>query len=134
VELRQSSPFLRFVLTNAETNLASAERTLMELYASLCPSDERVKFVFNRIMEEFDLAQAMLREVLGSDSATRRPRFTMTHQIRADALLALHTQQVTLLRDWRAASASDDTKSADRLFVDLLVCINAIASGLRTTG
>jgi phosphoenolpyruvate carboxylase len=134
VELRQSSPFLRFVLTNAETNLASAERTLMEKYASLCPPDKRVEFVFNRIMEEFDLAQAMLKEVLGSDSATRRPRFTMTHQIRADALLALHTQQVTLLRDWRAASAADDTKSADRLFVDLLVCINAIASGLRTTG
>ncbi|MBV8225096.1 MAG: phosphoenolpyruvate carboxylase, partial [Verrucomicrobia bacterium] len=134
VELRLSSPFLRFVLTNAETNLASAERTLMELYASLCPTGERVKSVFNRIMEEFDLSQAMLKEVLGGDSATRRPRFTMTHQIRADALLTLHTQQVTLLRDWRAASATDDTKSADRLFVDLLVCINAIASGLRTTG
>src|SRR6201993_332176 len=35
VELRQSSPFLRFVLPNAETNLASAERTLMELYGPL---------------------------------------------------------------------------------------------------
>ena len=134
VELRQSSPFLRFVLTNAETNLASAERMLMELYASLCPDDKQVKSVFSRIMEEFDLAQAMLGEVLGGDTATRRPRFTMTHQIRADALLALHTQQVTLLRDWRAASGADDTKSAERLFVDLLDCINAIASGLRTKG
>ena len=83
-------------------------------------------------MEEFDLAQLMLKEVLGGDSAARRPRFTMTHQIRADALLALHTQQVTLLRDWRVASAADDNKSADRLLVDLLVCINAIASGLRS--
>jgi phosphoenolpyruvate carboxylase len=57
VELRQSSPFLRFVLTNAETNLASAERTLMQLYASLCPDEQRFKSVFNRIMEEFDLAE-----------------------------------------------------------------------------
>jgi phosphoenolpyruvate carboxylase len=134
VELRQSSPFLRFVLTNAETNLASAERTLMQLYASLCPNQQRITSVFNRIMEEFDLAKLMLREVLGDQAAQRRPRFTMTLQIRADALLALHTQQVTLLRDWRAASAADDKKSAERLFVDLLVCINAIASGLRTTG
>ena len=134
-ELRQpSSPFLRFVLTNAETNLASAERTLMIAYASLCPDEEQVKVVFTRIMEEFDLAGLMLKEVLGGESTARRPRFTKTHQIRAEALLALHTQQVTLLRDWRAASASDDNKSADRLFVDLLVCINAIASGLRTTG
>ena len=134
VELRQSSPFLRFVLTNAETNLSSAERSLMEKYATLCPANERVTSVFRRIMKEFDLAQMMLREVLGSDSAARRPRFTKTHQIRADALLALHTQQVTLLKDWRAALACEDNEAAERLFVDLLVCINAIASGLRTTG
>ncbi len=85
-------------------------------------------------MEEFDLAQLMLNEVLGGDSAARRPRFTMTHQIRADALLALHRQQVTLLRDWRSALSADDHTAGDRLLVDLLLCINAIASGLRTTG
>ncbi|MBV9643143.1 MAG: phosphoenolpyruvate carboxylase [Verrucomicrobia bacterium] len=134
VDLGKSSPFLRFLLTNAETNLSSAERTIMEQYATLCPSEESVKSVFRRIMEEFDLAQLMLKEVLGGNSAARRPRFTMTHQIRADALLALHTQQVALLKSWRAASAADDNKSSERLLVDLLVCINAIASGLRTTG
>jgi phosphoenolpyruvate carboxylase len=134
IDLRKSSPFLRFVLTNAETNLSSAERTIMEKYAALCPSEERVTSVFKRIMEEFDLAQLMLNEVLGGDSAARRPRFTMTHQIRADALLALHRQQVTLLRDWRSALSADDHTSGDRLLVDLLLCINAIASGLRTTG
>jgi phosphoenolpyruvate carboxylase len=58
VELRQSYPFLRFVLTNAETNLASAERLLMEKYATLCPPEERVTAVFRRILEEFDLAQS----------------------------------------------------------------------------
>jgi phosphoenolpyruvate carboxylase len=106
----------------------------MEYYAGLCPDAEEVKSVFNRIVEEFDLAELMLKEVLGGHSAIRRPRFTMTHQIRADALLALHMQQVTLLRQWRAALAGDDQTSADRLLVDLLLCINAIASGLRTTG
>jgi phosphoenolpyruvate carboxylase len=106
----------------------------MELYAGLCPDTEDVKCVFNRIIEEFDLADSMLKEVLGGHSSIRRPRFTMTHQIRADALLALHTQQVTLLRQWRAAVTADDHPLADRLLVDLLLCINAIASGLRTTG
>ena len=72
------------------------------------PLKNKLRVVFNRIMEEFDLAQMMLKEVLGGDSAARRPRFTMTHQIRADALLALHTQQVTLLRDWREALSADD--------------------------
>lgn len=134
LELRRSSPFLRFVLTNAETNLSSAERGLMELYSSLCPNTEPVLIVFRRILEEFDLTQVILNEILGSDLATRRPRFTMTHQIRADALHVLHAQQVQLLKDWRAALNAEDTKSANQLFANLSVCINAIASGLRTTG
>jgi len=134
LELRRSSPFLRFVLTNAETNLSSAERGLMELYSSLCPNTEPVLIVFRRILEEFDLTQMILNEILGSDLATRRPRFTMTHQIRADALHVLHAQQVQLLKDWRAALNAEDTKSANQLFANLSVCINAIASGLRTTG
>src|ERR1700751_1114497 len=90
VKLQSSSAFLRFVLTNAETNISSAERTIMQLYATLCPPEERVTAVFRRILEEFDLAQSMLKEVLGGDTVARRPRFTKTHQIRADALSALH--------------------------------------------
>lgn len=65
VKIRASSRFLRFVLTNAETSISSAERSIMILYAELCPSDEHVKSVFNRILEEFDLAGYMLKEVLG---------------------------------------------------------------------
>jgi phosphoenolpyruvate carboxylase len=130
--LQRSSAFLRFVLTNAETNICSAERSIMELYASLCPDDERLKAVLTAILNEFDLTHRMLRQVLGADTLERRPRFAMTHRIRADALLALHVQQVALLRDWRGAA--EDKDSARHLFADLLVCINAIASGLRTTG
>jgi phosphoenolpyruvate carboxylase len=130
----RQSPFLRFVLTNAETNMQSAERSIMELYASLAPDDEAVKAVFRLILKEFDLTRRLLPEVLGGHSGDRRPRFTMTHQIRADALLALHVQQVGLLRQWRTAREAGDQSASDLLFSDLLVCINAIASGLRTTG
>ncbi|HXO97678.1 MAG TPA: phosphoenolpyruvate carboxylase, partial [Chthoniobacterales bacterium] len=133
LEAGRVSPFLRFVLTNAETNMQSAERSIMELYASLAPDTEAVKAIFKLILKEFDLTRKLLPEVLGGRSGDRRPRFTMTHQIRADALLALHVQQVALLRQWRLAREARD-QSADQLFSDLLVCINAIASGLRTTG
>ena len=134
VEAGRTSPFLRFVLTNAETNMQSAERSIMELYASLAPDNEPVKSVFRLIVKEFDLTRRLLPEVLGGRSGDRRPRFTMTHQIRADALLALHVQQVALLRQWRLSREAQDQGATDLLFSDLLVCINAIASGLRTTG
>jgi phosphoenolpyruvate carboxylase len=134
IEAARTSPFLRFVLTNAETNMQSAERSIMELYASLAPDKESVRAIFQLILKEFDLTRKLLPEVLGGRSGERRPRFTMTHQIRADALLALHVQQVRLLRQWRLARDSQDQAAADLLFSDLLVSINAIASGLRTTG
>jgi phosphoenolpyruvate carboxylase len=134
IESGRKSPFLRFVLTNAETNIASAERSIMELYASLSPDYEAIKSIFHFIIKEYDLTRKLLPEVLGGGSADRRPRFTMTHQIRADALLALHVQQVALLRQWRQAREAQDQAASELLFSDLLVSINAIASGLRTTG
>jgi phosphoenolpyruvate carboxylase len=132
--LGKSSSFLRFVLTNAETNICSASASLMEMYASLCPDDEGVKHVYSLIKEEFDLTHKSLSKVLGGASADRRPRFTKTLQIRADGLRALHVQQVGLLRTWRQAMAAGATADADRLFADVMLSINAIASGLRTTG
>lgn len=134
LELGRTSSFLRFVLTNAETNICSAELSLMELYASLCPEDQGVKDVYSVIKEEFILTHKLLSQVLGGASADRRPRFSKTLQIRADGLLALHVQQVGLLRTWRQAMAASATADADRLFADVMVSINAIASGLRTTG
>jgi phosphoenolpyruvate carboxylase len=134
LELGRTSSFLRFVLTNAETNICSAELSLMELYASLCPDDQGVKDVYSVIKEEFILTHKLLSQVLGGASADRRPRFSKTLQIRADGLLALHVQQVGLLRTWRQAMAAGATSDADRLFADVMVSINAIASGLRTTG
>jgi hypothetical protein len=126
---------LAAIETVTRSLLEVTRETLLDLrLAGLYPSDEHVKAVFRRILEEFDLAGYMLKEVMGGDSATRRPRFTMTHRIRSDALLALRTQQVTLLRQWRGVLAANDNASADRLAADLLLCINAIGSGLRTTG
>jgi phosphoenolpyruvate carboxylase len=46
----------------------------------------------------------------------------------------LHQQQITLLREWRSHLATDQISQADALLPKLLLSINAIASGLRTTG
>jgi phosphoenolpyruvate carboxylase len=132
--LSSGSPFLRFVLTNAETNMFSAEKSIMEMYASLCVQTEAVNKVFATITNEFDRTHRWLPEILGGTSSRRRPRFTKTHEIRAEGLLALHVQQVNLLRDWRRAKREGTPEVAEALFADVMLSINAIASGLRTTG
>jgi phosphoenolpyruvate carboxylase len=43
-------------------------------------------------------------------------------------------QQIALLRQWREYSNSGNSDAADAMLPQLLLSINAIASGLRTTG
>jgi phosphoenolpyruvate carboxylase len=55
-------------------------------------------------------------------------------QLRADALKVLHLQEIDLLTRWRKLRAAGDEPAADKMLPELLLSINAIASGLRTTG
>jgi phosphoenolpyruvate carboxylase len=54
--------------------------------------------------------------------------------LRAEALRVLHLQEIHLLQKWRACRAAGDEAAAEKMLPDLLLSINAIASGLRTTG
>jgi phosphoenolpyruvate carboxylase len=75
----------------------------------------------------------MIAEVFGGDMEIRRPRMTKTLALRGAGLHALHLHQIELLRRWRVACA-EQSPEKDRLLPRVLLSINAIASGLRTTG
>lgn len=131
--LKQST-FLAYVLTNVETNLASANLELMQAYASLV-TDEEVRMTFTRrITEEFELTRKLLTELFEGSMEERRPRMSKTLAIREAPLRVLHHQQIALLREWRSHMNAENLTSADALLPKLLLSINAIASGLRTTG
>jgi phosphoenolpyruvate carboxylase len=66
--------------------------------------------------------------------AERRPRLAFTLGLREAPLHVLHRQQIELLKVWRVKVASGDVVGAEAMIPDLLVSINALASGLRTTG
>ncbi|MGC1480370.1 MAG: phosphoenolpyruvate carboxylase, partial [Chthoniobacterales bacterium] len=126
----RSRPVLYYVLTNVETNLASADREIMSEYAALVP-DEKIRDHFlGRILDEFDLTKRMLDDIFQGAVEKRRPRMIKTLELRADALRVLHRRQIALLKEWRAA----DSERAQAILPRVLLSINAIASGLRTTG
>lgn len=130
----EKSTFLSYVLTNVETNLASANLDLMRDYAALVTDPEiRTRFT-ETITAEFDLTQNLLAELFDGSMAERRPRMAKTLGIREAPLKVLHHQQIALLREWRGHLEKDNTTAADALLPKLLLSINAIASGLRTTG
>ena len=127
-------PFLRYVLMNVETNLASADREIMSRYAALVPNTAVRDAFFTRIMAEFERTNDLLTECFGRSTMDRRPRAAKTLRLRADALRVLHEQQIDLLGRWRSVQKSGDDAAAKQMLPELMLSINAIASGLRTTG
>jgi phosphoenolpyruvate carboxylase len=127
-------PFLYYVLTNIESSIASTDAELMALYAGLVEDDGLRERFMTIIMDEWNLTREMLEKLRGAPMAERRPRMLKTLHLRAEALRVLHLQEIQLLRKWRALKAAGDEAGAEKMLPDLLLSINAIASGLRTTG
>ena len=133
-ELIHEEPFLRYLLTNVETNLVSADLDLMTAYSKLVPDEKLRDYLHGMIVAEFKRTGEMIDTIFGSSFAERRPRMLRTLEMRELPLRLLHEQQVSLLADWRAAQASGDTEKEATLLNALQYSVNAIASGLRTTG
>lgn len=127
-------PYLHYVLTNVESSLSSTDRDLMQAYAGMVEDGALRERLMKQITTEWELTRTMLEEIRGSSLAKRRPRMLKTLELRAAALRVLHKDQIALLTKWRGTLASGNNAAADAMLPDLLLSINAIASGLRTTG
>lgn len=130
----REEPFLRYLLTNVETNLVSADLELMSAYAGLVEDDALRERFQGMIESEFYRTSRMIDEIFGSGFAQRRPRIQRTLEMRDRPLRLLHEQQIQLLSNWRACRQAGDCGQEAEMLNALQYSVNAIASGLRTTG
>lgn len=130
----KESAFLRYVLTNIESSLVSANTALMQDYAALVPDKEIRERFMGIILAEHTRTRTLLEELFNGPFAARRPRLAYTLDIREEPLRVLHAQQIAILKTWRAHVTAGETEASEALLPDLLLSINALASGLRTTG
>lgn len=126
-------PPLRYLLMNVSTSVLQADLPLMRAYAQLVDDDGVREHVYGVIEAEFDRTRRMVEKVFGAELLARRPRLSRVLKLRQPGLEILHRRQIELLRRWRGDERTDDVAS-DPTFIELLVTVNAIASGLRTTG
>ncbi len=126
-------PALAYLLTNVSTSVLQADLGLMREYAQLVEDQAIRDRIFGMIEAEYLRTHRMLEKIFGTDLLARRPRLSRVLKSRNQGLALLHRQQIELLRRWRAEEHGHD-QSTDPLFIQLLVTVNAIASGLRTTG
>ncbi len=127
-------PFLRYVFANIESSIVSANEDWMHRYAALVPDQEVRERFLGIIIGEFHRTRDVLDTLFDGKFANRRPRMAFTLQIREQPLTVLHDQQLQLLKTWREKVAAGKADEAEAIIPDILVSINAVASGLRTTG
>lgn len=133
-ELAGGDDFVRYVLTNVDTSLAATDESIMSMYAGLVEEEQVKQDILGMLLRELELTRKMMLDLLTSPIATRRVNHHLSTQLRAEALLPMHQEQVRLLRSWREARNSGDTVLAEKLLPNLLLSVNAIANAMGTTG
>jgi phosphoenolpyruvate carboxylase len=106
----------------------------MRASAGLVPDMELRDRFLGIILDELTRTREALGKLFRRSFDERRPRMARTLAIREEPLKVLHMQQISLLRQWRARLAAGDAPAAEHLIPDLLISVNAISTGLRTTG
>ncbi|MFY0571305.1 phosphoenolpyruvate carboxylase [Archangium lansingense] len=114
------------------TTILSTGAEVMEAYAGLVEDAAIREQVMGMIREEYARTRRMLEAIWGAPLEERRPHIHRALSLRQPWLRVLHRQQIELLRTWRAQRKADG--QADHLLPRLLLTVNAIAGGLRTTG
>ncbi len=125
---------LHYVLSNAATCAEAADIEVMGAYAGLVEDASLRSRIWEPIVAELRRTRLALERIYGGPLSERRPNIHGSLQRRWPALRVLHQQQIELLRDWRHLRSSGAADLAAERLPHLLLTVNAIASGLGTTG
>jgi phosphoenolpyruvate carboxylase len=125
---------LHYLISNVATSLAATDLDIMRAYAGMVDDVDLRDRCMNKIESELALTNRMVETIYGGPLGQRRPNVQRMMNLRASGLRVLHKQQIGLLKMWRSYHRMQATNEADKLIPQLLLTVNAIASGLGTTG
>jgi len=126
-------PF-RYIITNASSAIALTDTEIMKNYASLVDDGALADKYISMIETEFNRTRKMLELLYGHELNKRRPRMYRMIEFRSERLKPLHQIQLEQLKEWRNFKNSGDENKAAKRLPEMLLVLNAIASGLGTTG
>jgi len=130
----QNDPFIRYVLTNVDSSLASSDENIFKKYARLAEDIPECNELLSHMLDELHLSHRMIDFLLDEPLSKRRENHYYSTLLRAEAMEPLHERQIYLLKEWRTSCELGDTQSAEQLLFELLRCINAIAGAIGFTG
>jgi phosphoenolpyruvate carboxylase len=133
-EAVKTDPFIRYVLTNVDSSLASSDEEIFKQYAQLASEVPHSREILAQLLSEYALTRQMIDSILNRPISERRKNHYYSTLLRADAMRPLHQHQVNLLAQWRKLNNEGNIAQADIILFQLLRCINAIAGAIGFTG
>lgn len=127
-------PLLRYLILNIEMGILSAHPAIARDYAGLVDDATVREAIYDRIEQERQRTLDELARFHDRPAAERRATLVTSIEMRAGALRRIHDAQLALLPRWRQARKEGDEARSSRLLTHLLMTVNAIAAGLRSTG
>ena len=130
----KTDPFIRYVLTNVDSSLASSDERIFKKYAQLASEIEQGDEFAAQMLIEFNRTRRMVDCILDIPLSQRRVNHYYSTLLRAEAMEPLHDYQVNLLKQWRSSTAIGNLAESDKLLFELLRSISAIAGAIGFTG
>jgi phosphoenolpyruvate carboxylase len=127
------APF-HYIINNVATSILSADPWVMEQYAALVDDRMIRENLLGMIQAEYLRTMRLLELIYGGPLREKHFNVYRFVETRQEGLGMLHRLQIDLLKNWRAATAKGEQDQADALLTELLLTVNAISGGLRTTG
>lgn len=124
---------LHYIVSNAATSVTMTDPDVMRRYAALVEDGDVRDRMMKKIEAEWERTHRMLATLYGGPLSERRPNVEAMMALRREGLRHLHDQQCELLRQWRDRDRLT-AEEIEALQTRLLLSVNAIASGLGTTG
>ncbi|MFZ4581742.1 MAG: phosphoenolpyruvate carboxylase [Paludibacter sp.] len=130
----KTDSFVRYVLTNIDSSLASSDESIFREYAKLASNVADSEMFVDLMTSEFARTRQMIDFILVKPISERRENHYYSTLLRAEAMKSLHKHQINLLREWRTNTEQANTEKANAVLTELLRCINAIAGAIGFTG
>lgn len=125
--------FFSSLIDNAQMSLAKADLGIARRYATLVENDKVRAAVFGRLSGEYQKSVREVLRICGQKALLEKaPVLAESIRLRNPYVDSLNALQIHYLRKWRQGKLSP--KERDNLLRVLLLTVNGVAAGMKSTG
>ncbi|MDO9551375.1 phosphoenolpyruvate carboxylase [Rhodonellum sp.] len=125
--------FFKFLMIQTETNLILSNLNIMKQYAGLDEEVEEREVFMDKILTDYQNGFQMIEALFEEPASIRRNRQYDNLKWRNDKLELLHHLHIHYLSAWRNIKEENSVEK-EEILTKLLGLINALSSGLKSTG